>query len=110
MRKIEQAMIEAVKTGRPLKSGNTQVNHAGSIVEVYLYGSLIARNDTADALKPGWRWNLCGFNTATTRSRINALAGEFRPGWQVGTQRGTAYVRNEGMPKGKLLVPHNGWF
>ncbi len=69
----------------------------GNLVEVYLWGSLIARKDDADALSPDWRFNLQGYNTATTRSRLKAL------GCDIGTRKGVPYV-------GGVVVPLSGWF
>jgi len=75
MRKIKEAMCAAVKERRYWKSGNIEVNvrkdaYGFEHVEVRLHGNLI------------WKWNeaedmteftLAGWNTNTTRSRLNAL-------------------------------------
>lgn len=77
MRKIEKEMIAAIRAGADRKLGNTEVRNEGGFSSVYLHGSLIAR-EMADK---SWKFNLCGWNTPTTRSRLNALAREFgRPG------------------------------
>ena len=73
MRVIEAKMIAAVLTGSSMKSGNTEVvtrtrEDGARITTVYLHGNLIAQNGTT-----GWGFRLAGWNTPTTRSRINAL-------------------------------------
>jgi hypothetical protein len=97
MRQIEKDMLAAIKAGREFKQANTQVHHAGPIVEVYLHGNLIARRDTADAQAPEWRFNLQGWNTPTTRSRLNALGAGVR------AIAGMPHVMGE-------PVPVEGWF
>lgn len=89
-RKIEQALKDAVRTNTPWKGGNTVWDPASQTVT--LWGSVIARN-----LAGGWQFNLAGFNTPTTRSRLNAL--------------GAGVSNKAGMPivAGKP-VPLSGWF
>lgn len=75
MRKIEKAMCAAVKERRYWKSGNTEVNvrydYLGSIhVEVRLFGHLIWKYNEAEDMT---EFTLAGWNTNTTRSRLNAL-------------------------------------
>ena len=75
MRKIEEAMCQAVKLYKYWKSGNTEVNvRIDAIgfehIEVRLHDNLI------------WKWNeaediaeftLAGWNTMVTRNRLHAL-------------------------------------
>jgi hypothetical protein len=82
MRVIEKQMIEAVKAGKNWLNGNTRVHHdpvvGGCEVEVYLHGNLIAKRFFRGEDKPGeWKITLAGWNTPTTRSRLNALIQEF---------------------------------
>ena len=77
MRKIEEAMIEAVRERQPWKQANTQVTVAHSltskIIRVYLHRNLICDLTVYD----GWfvvRFDHCGWLTNTTKSRLNALA------------------------------------
>ena len=84
MRKIEQQMIAAIKSNADWKCDNTQVitlNNMGQMVSfVYLHGNLIAQVDD-DSLKlydGGWQ-------SKTTKSRLNALLSEF--GYTCGTKR-----------------------
>lgn len=72
MRKIEEAMCAAVKERRNWQSGNTrvQVKDGGNWVKVYLWDNLIYTECNEDGAK---RFTLAGWNTNTTRSRLNAL-------------------------------------
>lgn len=69
MRKIEKKMAEAIKERRSFKSGNTAVfitPHNDFVVQ--LHGNEIARL-TGHFL----RLSSCGWRTATTKSRLNAV-------------------------------------
>ena len=72
MRKIEKAMCAAVKERRNWQSGNTrvEVKDGGNLVKVYLWDNLIYTECLEDGVK---RFTLAGWNTNTTRSRLNAL-------------------------------------
>ena len=94
MRKIEAQTIQAVRTlatradyaGRLFKSGNMEVEqihsgiagtvHYDRIIQVKLHGHTIARfypaTDTFTVSDAGWQ-------TTTTKSRINALLSVFSP-------------------------------
>lgn len=106
MRKIEQQMIDAIREGRGFNGGNTTVHHRWDEgVEVRLYGHLIAWRSN----KNHWEFNLCGYDTNTTRSRITALMSQFCPeACGVFTKNGQASVRYR--DKGVQLVPSDGWF
>lgn len=98
-RKIEQEMNAAVDQRRNWRSGNTEVLVSGPLVEVYLHGNLIARQDSADAQQPAMQFTLAGWNTPTTRSRLNAL------GARVFTKQGQAYAGTKDRP-----VSDSEWF
>ena len=69
MREIEKKMVAAVKNGRNFNGNNTQVRYlSNGNTYVYLFGNCIYKivNGTP-------KFNLCGWNSATTRSRLNAL-------------------------------------
>jgi len=80
MRKIEEQMLDAIHEGRNWKSGNTQVvctqfAHGEDVIDrvtVILHGSPIAiiTPDHVDASD-------CGYQTPTTKSRLNAVLREF---------------------------------
>lgn len=73
MRQIEKKMIQAVKAGKNFRSGNTVVNVDGSGIKVYLHGNCIYA--VYEGVK---RFTLAGWNTVTTRSRLNALGVDVR--------------------------------
>ncbi len=89
MRKIETQMSLAVRAGENFKSGNTQVLHTGALVEVYLHGNLIARQDRYDANCPQMRGTLAGWDTPTTKSRLRAL------GANLTTKAGRTYANGK---------------
>lgn len=85
MRKIEQQMIAAIKSNQDWKSANTEVIHTCDNVNppvshVYLHGNKIAEvGDDFLKLFDG------GYQSQTTKSRLNALLSEF--GYTCGTQQ-----------------------
>lgn len=108
MRKIERAMVAAIKAGKNRKDGNTEVVHFAyegvpDGCHVYLHGHRIAErhNNT-------WRFSLAGWNTPTTRSRLSALVREFRPGTQgIRTCLGQAYYCTG---QGDQPIDNGEWF
>ena len=79
MRKIEQQMIAAVKGDINWSKDNTSVIIEDGISKVYLHGNLIAEiDDVSLKLYDG------GYQSTTTKSRLNALLSEF--GYTCGTQ------------------------
>jgi hypothetical protein len=78
-RKIEDQMIAAIRAGKTFKSGNTEVRQpSDGATEVLLHGNSIIRYVPTQ----GWHWTLAGWNTATTRSRINAAVRGLN--WDIG--------------------------
>ena len=78
MRKIEQQMIDAIKSETDWKSGNTKVVNFFNdgdkcvVTSVFLHDNLIAEvTDTDMTIFDG------GWQTHTTKSRLNALCQEF---------------------------------
>ena len=78
MRKIESQMIAAIKSEKDWKSGNTHtINFFNDdkecvVTQVYLHNNLIAEvtNNEVTLFDGGWQSN-------TTKSRLNALCDEF---------------------------------
>lgn len=98
-KQIETAMLAAIAQGGNIdwKQGNTRVHAVVGGIEVQLHGNTIAAHDGM-----GWTFNLCGWNTPTTRSRINAIASAHGvPG--VFTKAGKPL-------RAGVAVPDNGWF
>ena len=80
MRKIESEMIAAVKGDINWSKDNTSVIIEDGVSKVYLHGNLIAEiDDVSLKLYDG------GWQTTTTKSRLNALLSEF--GYTCGTKR-----------------------
>ena len=72
MRSIEIKMNKAVQNATDWKSGNTRVEKTIDSSRVYLHGNLIAEvgEDFITLFDGGWQ-------TTTTKSRLNALMAEF---------------------------------
>jgi len=72
MRKIESQMIEAIQSNKDWKSGNTQVITIKGVSFVYLHGNQIATidDDSMTIFDGGWQ-------SVTTKSRLNALCDAF---------------------------------
>ena len=72
MRKIEQQMNAAIHGNKCWSSGNTQVVTNMGVSTVYLHGNKIAMvDDTSLTVFDG------GWQSVTTKSRLNALINEF---------------------------------
>jgi hypothetical protein len=72
MRKIEKQMNNAITNGKDFKLANTEVISCSNVSDVYLHGNLIAR------IGETWMELFdCGYQTATTKSRLNALLSAF---------------------------------
>jgi len=86
MRKIEARIIDALRNQTEFRSGNTEVLNVPSIDgkdiegKVLLHGNLIATfNRSLNQLEiedGGWQSN-------TTKSRLNALLSEFAPAYRI---------------------------
>lgn len=66
MRKVTEQIKKAFEQGKPLKIRNTSTDGK----TVWLHGNAIVKRDP-DGLV---RWSLAGFNTPTTRERVNGIA------------------------------------
>jgi hypothetical protein len=89
MRTITSKAIAAFKSAKNFKSGATQVNQVIGGVELILHGNTIARNIDGEGLSI----NLCGWNTPTTRDRLNGL-----PNVRVNTKQGQAFLNGQPIP------------
>ena len=80
MRKIEEQMNTAIRYRRNWAGSNTMVRVYKEVVEVFLHGNHIASLDTAThklTIKDG------GWQSVTTKSRLNALLNEFVPSMRL---------------------------
>jgi len=76
MRKVEIQMNHAIRYRKNWAGSNTMVKVYKEVVEVFLHGNHIASLDTAThklTIKDG------GWQSNTTKSRLNALLEEFVP-------------------------------
>jgi hypothetical protein len=92
MRKIERQMLAAITAKKDFKLANTEVIACTNVSDVYLYGNLIARiGETWIELFDG------GWQTSTTKSRLNAILTAFGlPGEGVFQKNFTWFVNYNG--------------
>ena len=104
MRKVTKQAVTAFNTYRDQKGsdaarnyrasfGNTVVNSRIGGVEIVLHGNVIAKYIDGEGLSI----NLCGWNTPTTRERLNGLDGV-----SICTKKGVPYLNGQ-------AIPDNGW-
>lgn len=88
MRKITREACDAFERCRDYKNGNTVVNDSG----YFLHGNIIAKYESVRKYdgNNNIRINLAGWNTNTTRERLNGLRGV-----HVTTKQGQAYLNGE---------------
>ena len=94
MRKIEASMNAAVQSGTNFSQANTSVSHHEGVAIVRLHGSKIAEvGDDFITLFDG------GFQSNTTKSRLNALLVEFgHDGERVFQKAFQWFIQQEGGP------------
>ena len=91
MRKIEMMMNSAIRYRKNFSSGNTTVRAFKESIDVYLHGNHIATLDTAThalTIKDG------GWQSVTTKSRLNALLDEFVPSMGIFQKNWDWFVRD----------------
>ena len=94
MRKIEHQMNQAILNEKDWKLDNTEVVSCTNVSDVYLHGNLIARiGETWIELFDG------GWQTNTTKSRLNAILQQFGMGYErVFQKKGQWFVNYNGGP------------
>ena len=82
MRKIERQMNFAVSNKTNWSKSNTQVcyNDSSNCSSIYLHGHQI---ETVDHNTNAVKLSSCGYETVTTKSRLNALLSEVKFGAKV---------------------------
>ncbi len=95
MRKITQKAITAFDSNQKFRDGNTSVETSTPTkTELFLHGNCIATKKLATATTPEELWiGLSGWNTPTTRERLNGLAGV-----RIHTRNGIPYLNGAEMP------------
>lgn len=107
MRKIEERMVEAIKSGQSFSLANTRVTAIDTNQEssVYLHGNLIAvfywkYHGLGILLRPSYtlelvQCTLSGWPTVTTRSRLNAICRGLGMACRFGQRKGQQIFDNE---------------
>ena len=92
MRKLERQMNFAVSNKGNWSGSNTQVNYNSNTncSSIYLHGHLIA---TVDHNLKAVKLSSCGYQTVTTKSRLNALLEEVKYGCRVFQKNWDWFVR-----------------
>ena len=82
MRKLERQMNQAITNKTDWAGSNTQVNYNDSTncSSIYLHGHQIA---TVDHNTQAVKLSSCGYETVTTKSRLNAILQEVKYGCSV---------------------------
>ena len=70
MRKIERQMLQAIVDDRNWSKDNTRVECSFGCADIYLHGHRIAHYRRSDS---SLKINNCGYDTNTTKSRLNVL-------------------------------------
>ena len=93
MRKIEKQMNFAISNKADWSNSNTRVefNDNTNCSSVYLHGHQIA---TLDHHSNALKLSSCGYQTNTTKSRLNALLSEFKYGCKVFQKNWDWYLQN----------------
>ena len=94
MRKITKEVVGAFNRGESRKIGNTQSLEYQYGVSLFLFGNRIALKNREDN---ELYVSLCGWDTVTTRERLNGI-----PGVHVYRQKGQTYLN--GKPWSGALV------
>ena len=95
MRKIEQQMNRAIANRTDWSSSNTRVefNDSTNCSSVFLHGHQIA---TVDHDTNAVKVSSCGWQTVTTKSRLNAILSEVKYGCSVFQKQWNWYVSFRG--------------
>ena len=93
MRKLEKQMNSALLRKSNWAGSNTTVsyNELTNCSSVYLHGHQIA---TLDYHTNALKLSSCGYETVTTKSRLNALLSEFKYGCSVFQKNFDWYLKN----------------
>lgn len=105
MKKIEEQMLSAIRRGINWRKSNTEVRSHNGLSEVYLHGHHIVTVNR----ETGQLW-MCtaGWNTPTTRSRLNAIGSRY--GAEVRQRHFILYVNGAKWAYHNLVVevfPHH---
>ena len=94
MRVIEKQMVNAAMAQKiKFRNNNTEVMTEAGLTKVLLHGNTIAEIDWAGKLI---FISNCGWETPTTKSRLNALLGAVKPGTGLYQKKGQWYLYSDG--------------
>jgi len=96
MRKITEQAIEAFTSNSNFKGKNTEVSSDSFLNRMWLHGNLIAVKDHINGVT---KVSLCGWNTPTTRERLNGI-----PGVSISTSKGQAYLNGNPIDDNKFYI------
>lgn len=91
MRKIEQNIVKALRSGNYLNKGNTEVRFYKDTMTVKLHGNTVAESDGKTI-----RLNWCGWDTPTTKSRLNCVLNVYAPDWNARIHKRMGIFEREG--------------
>ena len=98
-RKIETEMNAAIQNGKQFTKANTAVYHHEGVAIVRLHGNKIAEiGDDWMTLFDG------GYQSTTTKSRLNALLAEFWSRWRARLPESLPVVHSAGRRSGSFLL------
>ena len=89
MRKITEMAVNSFFNGRKFSRDNTVVSAKGYNKAIFLHGNCIFRT-----VENYYGFSLCGWNTNTTRERLNGILGRFN-----------SYIKQKNW---NLFYVHNG--
>ena len=96
MRQITEEITKAFFNGQAKKISNSETNGTS----LYLWDNEIARKEDGQI-----KINLCGYNTTTTRERLNGVLSY--TGYKVTTKQGTIYLVDR--ENNKKEIPSDEW-
>ena len=98
MRNITETIAHAFMNGYEKRVSNSNTNGKS----VFLWGNEIIRKHQGKI-----QINLCGYNTVTTRERINGVLSYTGTGYGVTTKQGTVYLVDR--QNNKKEIPCDEW-
>lgn len=96
MRKITKQTVEAFENNQNFESDNTKVSSDQFMNRMWLHGNLIAVKDHVNNIL---KVSLCGWNTPTTRERLNGI-----PGVSIHTRKGQPFLNGNPIEDDKFYT------
>ena len=97
MREVEACINRAILWRKDFKKGNSEVVHEDGVAKVYLHRNLIIEHHhEGQGLDFHTTLSSCGWQTVTTKSRLNAYLSEFFRGAYIYQKDFAWYLNYEG--------------